>query len=733
MINFFLKDIDRDLFFNEFWRRKPLYISNGFKEFCTHLYTESELTHLANLLEKRKPGFVRHDSDRATFAQNIDSVTPKLEELVACIASHLGWRNTWLDASIMKDNASIGCHYDDSDNFIMQQQGVKIWKIHPPNIIPDRELKQRMLGDPTVGNIYMPDNALEFVLKPGDILYVPIFWPHWGVSAGCSSSLSVVCNSSNAIQELLPLLIRNLIEVPLWWQPLPYSLRTNFSSNTKEDQQQIYSILSKLLESLTDSSLQKNLVSEYTNARQLKNKKNYYSKMVMNETNNVILGRTSESSCKAEMTFDFDKLNNIFSNKCSDINLGDLVIPSADRSSSNRLKRLTSLLYLKRLLTTCHRLYLALQDEAHECSLLKLITNFQCLPEHVILDEVFRPEIISWIIYTNEAIQFSYKPQLELLVRHLGSFLLSSLLMENALKLGESLIISPTTRCSLELRSMGYRISFTKNLPEKLKVTRTLSGLAINNADGQFIDEIELPLKSEESNSSSTVVYWNKIPHLLNDGPILLQRHNWYENFFPSDSKKRICPIHFDISDREFEYFSDCMSDGARIIFQYFPDTWSRITAFIQAIAPLNSQGMMPHNASIEGFRGLITSSPRPSYLAAQTLCHETGHNIFSSISDVFKLFNNDISTMAYSPFVEEMRPLNTLAHGIFAFLQDIHLSLRIRDHIDQIDELSIERYIEKTSKKVQQGLNNLKRKSNLTIHGDQMISGFDEALSVIQ
>jgi len=172
------------------------------------------------------------------------------------------------------------------------------------------------------------------------------------------------------------------------------------------------------------------------------------------------------------------------------------------------------------------------------------------------------------------------------------------------------------------------------------------------------------------------------------------------------------------------------MSGGAAFVQRYWPEAWDEFRRLISVLAPLEAVGLRPHNASVHGFRGLITSSPRPSYLAAQTLLHETGHNKFSSIYDLFILFDNEEGNQAYSPFVGTDRPLSAVSHGIFAFLQDVHISLRLRGQVDQIRDLNLDRYIDKRRFAIDTAIGNLKRTVSLAERGRQLMAGFEKALA---
>jgi ribosomal protein L16 Arg81 hydroxylase len=218
---FSLNGITQQEFLETYWRKKPLFVKGGAKALGLTL-SEAEFRAITREMEETHRHLVYHTSDDFIRAQNLDVASEKLRHLSYQISSQMSWPNTWVDGVLAGHGDSIGCHYDDSDNFVLQQSGTKIWRLHSPEILPMEELRQLMLRrEERHTNIDdLQGNSLEFVVEAGDLLYIPVFWPHWGISQGPSFSLSLVCNTENAL-GLLPLLYWILSENPEWWKPMP--------------------------------------------------------------------------------------------------------------------------------------------------------------------------------------------------------------------------------------------------------------------------------------------------------------------------------------------------------------------------------------------------------------------------------------------------------------------------------------------------------------------------------
>ncbi|MCA2218777.1 cupin domain-containing protein [Jidongwangia harbinensis] len=78
-------------------------------------------------------------------------------------------------------------HYDTHDVFVLQVDGTKRWRIHPP-VLPDPLERQPWGGRAEeVGATARGPAALDVVLAPGDALYLPRGWLHSAEAQGARS------------------------------------------------------------------------------------------------------------------------------------------------------------------------------------------------------------------------------------------------------------------------------------------------------------------------------------------------------------------------------------------------------------------------------------------------------------------------------------------------------------------------------------------------------------------
>ncbi|MFM6620953.1 MAG: cupin domain-containing protein [Dolichospermum sp.] len=93
--------------------------------------------------------------------------------------------------SYASDGGGVGPHFDNYDVFLLQAHGRRRWRIGRQkdlSLVPDVPLK--LLQN------FVPEQ--EFVLEPGDMLYLPPKWAHDGVAEGECMTWSIGFRSPQA-------------------------------------------------------------------------------------------------------------------------------------------------------------------------------------------------------------------------------------------------------------------------------------------------------------------------------------------------------------------------------------------------------------------------------------------------------------------------------------------------------------------------------------------------------
>ena len=187
-------------FLRDYWQKRPLLVRNAFPGFRPPLQPDDlaglacEPTALARLIvhdEARDRWRVKSSPlEEADFAatpprnwtllvQDVD----KWDADVAGLLQHFqflpSWRMDDVMVSYAEPGGGVGAHVDQYDVFLLQGLGQRHWAISddplaPKAFRPDIELKQLVQFEPTH----------EWLLEPGDMLYLPPGIPHDGVAFG---------------------------------------------------------------------------------------------------------------------------------------------------------------------------------------------------------------------------------------------------------------------------------------------------------------------------------------------------------------------------------------------------------------------------------------------------------------------------------------------------------------------------------------------------------------------
>ena len=191
-----LDNFDPEDFLRTYWQKKPLLIHQALGNTET-LISPDELAGLACEAEiesrlvsfQQKKWYLRHgpfsESDMSQLprshwtllVQAVDHVSPKIAQLMDKFRFIPNWRLDDIMVSYATKGGSVGPHFDNYDVFLVQTRGQREWQLgqlcgesnplldHPDLMLLDNfECQQR------------------FVLSPGDILYIPPRYSHWGIA-----------------------------------------------------------------------------------------------------------------------------------------------------------------------------------------------------------------------------------------------------------------------------------------------------------------------------------------------------------------------------------------------------------------------------------------------------------------------------------------------------------------------------------------------------------------------
>ena len=205
-------------FLRDYWQKRPLLIRNAFPGFVSPIEPEDlaglscEEGVLARLIEhdKASDGWkVRHgpfleddfpglpDHDWTLLVQDVDKWDADVRALIPHFAFLPRWRIDDVMVSFAATGGSVGAHVDQYDVFLLQGMGHRRWQIDASPAPPlafrdDAELRLLRAFTPTH----------DWVLAPGDMLYLPPGVPHHGVAEDACLTISLGMRAPSAAELL---------------------------------------------------------------------------------------------------------------------------------------------------------------------------------------------------------------------------------------------------------------------------------------------------------------------------------------------------------------------------------------------------------------------------------------------------------------------------------------------------------------------------------------------------
>ncbi len=191
--------IGREDFLRDYWQQQPLLMPGALAADCfpldadelAGLACEAEIESRLIIEQTADRWEVRHGPfDEADFAtlptshwtllvQDVDKFVPAVAALIERFDFVPDWRIDDVMISFASDQGGVGPHTDAYDVFLMQARGRRRWRLShgeydDDDLVPG--LEQRILAH------FETDQ--EWVLEPGDVLYLPPGIAHWGIAEG---------------------------------------------------------------------------------------------------------------------------------------------------------------------------------------------------------------------------------------------------------------------------------------------------------------------------------------------------------------------------------------------------------------------------------------------------------------------------------------------------------------------------------------------------------------------
>lgn len=193
--------LDVTTFLRDYWHKKPLLIRGAYPDFEPPLMPD-ELAGLAceegiesRIVEKvganGKPWQASHgpfdedtfarlgDRDWTVLVQAVDHYVPEVAELLKDFRFIPTWRLDDIMISYAPTGGSVGPHMDNYDVFLIQATGKRRWQLGK-FIDEDEPVIQGI--DLRILEHFEVDQDQDWVLEPGDMLYIPPRIAHNGVS-----------------------------------------------------------------------------------------------------------------------------------------------------------------------------------------------------------------------------------------------------------------------------------------------------------------------------------------------------------------------------------------------------------------------------------------------------------------------------------------------------------------------------------------------------------------------
>ena len=202
-----LNGVSIEQFLAQYWQQQPLLIRNAFPHFRSpvqadeiagfavdddvdaRLVIQEPMRQQWRVIHSPVPPQVFEqlpEREWTLLVQHANLLDPGINALLQPFRFIPNWRLDDIMVSYAVDGGGVGPHFDYYDVFLLQGQGKRRWRIGQ-----QCDVQSPLIPDQPMRILAQFEQSDEFILHPGDMLYVPPYWAHWGTAIGESITYSI--------------------------------------------------------------------------------------------------------------------------------------------------------------------------------------------------------------------------------------------------------------------------------------------------------------------------------------------------------------------------------------------------------------------------------------------------------------------------------------------------------------------------------------------------------------
>ncbi|MDH5570657.1 MAG: cupin domain-containing protein [Gammaproteobacteria bacterium] len=253
-------------FLKDYWQKKTLVIRNAFPDFESPI-TPEELAGLSCEEEVNSRIVIEKDGDhpwQPIYGPMDDDVFAHLPEthwtlLVNDVEKHIPelawivdqfrfipeWRMDDLMISYAPEGGSVGPHMDLYDVFILQARGHRRWQINAQPVAKDNQVSGTPLR---IQKDFIAED--EWLMEPGDIIYIPPGVSHYGVATDDCMSFSIgfrATSHADLVNDFIGQLTQNL-DASLTYRDPDLKIQNNPNEITTDAIERVRTIFKEYLD-----------------------------------------------------------------------------------------------------------------------------------------------------------------------------------------------------------------------------------------------------------------------------------------------------------------------------------------------------------------------------------------------------------------------------------------------------------------------------------------------------